>query len=151
MIHQQIKEDLKAALKERDKIKAGVLKDISSAFNNELISNKQSRDELLEDEKAVEVMRRLAKQRQDSIEQFEKGGREDLAEKERKELEVIQSYLPQMMGKDEIEEVVRKKAKELGVSDKSRMGDLMGAVMGELKGKAEGKDVKEVVEKVLLE
>lgn len=151
MLHQQIKEDLKTALKEKDEVRMGVLRSMISAFTNELISEKKDRDELLEDEKALGVIQKLAKQHKDSIEQFEQGGRDDLVEKEKKELEVIESYLPQMMGRDEIEEVVKEKAKELGISDKSGMGDLMGAVMGELKGKAEGKDVKEVVEKVLSE
>ena len=151
MLHQQIKEDLKTALKEKDEVKTGVLRSMMSAFTNELISQKKDRDEHLEDEKALEVIQKLAKQHKDSIEQFEQGGRDDLVETEKKELEVIESYLPQMMSKDEIEEAVKQKAKELGISDKSRMGDLMGAVMGELKGKAEGKDVKEVVEQVISE
>lgn len=149
MIHQQIRDDLKQALKERDEVKTNVLRSLSAAFTNELIANKQSRDELLGDEKVLEVVRRLAKQHKDSIEQFKNGGRAELAEKEEKELEIIQSYLPQMMEKDEIEKVVKSKAEELGVADKSKVGELMGAVMSELKGKADGTDVKEVVEKVL--
>jgi len=149
MIHEQIKNDLKSALKDRDEAKTSVLRDVISEFTNELIKEKRSRDELLDDEKAIQIMSRLTKQRKDSIEQFESGSRDDLAEKERKELEVIELYLPTMMDKGKIEEVVKKKAEELGYSDKTKMGDLMGAVMSELKGKANGADVKEVVEKVL--
>nr|NIT71453.1 GatB/YqeY domain-containing protein [candidate division KSB1 bacterium]NIX71133.1 GatB/YqeY domain-containing protein [candidate division KSB1 bacterium] len=99
---------------------------------------------MIGDEGAITVIKRLAKQRKDSIEQFEGAGRNELAEKEKAELAILEGYLPEMMGKDEIEKVARVKKDELGVDDKLKMGMLMGAVMKELKGKADGGDVKAV-------
>jgi len=86
---------------------------------------------------------------QDSIEQFLKGGREDLAETEKEELPTLEAYLPQMMSIEEIRPIAEAKKAELGVEDKSKMGVLMGAVMKETKGQADGGDVKTVVEELL--
>ena len=92
------------------------------------------------------VISRLAKQRKDSIEQFKKGGREDLVKEEEGELEVIEIYLPKMMDKAEVEKVVRGKQEELGIADPSQKGMLMSQVMKALKGKADGVMVKEIVD-----
>ena len=92
------------------------------------------------------VIKRLAKQRKDSIEQFRNGGREDLAGVEEKELAILEELLPQMMSQDAIRPIAEKKKAELGVEDKSKMGILVGAVMKELGGQADGSDVKAVVD-----
>jgi uncharacterized protein YqeY len=96
------------------------------------------------------VIKRLAKQRKDSIEQFQKGNREDLVEGEEKELVVLESYLPQLMSKEEIEPIAIAKKEELGITDKGKKGQLIGAVMKEVAGKADGGDVKAVVEKLFV-
>ena len=149
MLHEDIKTETKQALKEGDKTKLSVLRNIKTEMTNELVETGHTPQDTLDDEKALEVIGRLAKQRKDSIEQFKEGGRDDLVETEEAELEILEEYLPEQLSKEEIEPVVREKVEELGTNDMSDMGKLMGAVMGELKGQADGNDVREVVEKVL--
>lgn len=145
-LHQQIKEEIKDALRAKAEVKLLVLRGLLSAFTNELVAQKRKPSEELSDEEALKVIGRAAKQRKDSIEQFTKGGRNDLVEKEEAELVILDSYLPQMMSKEEVEKVVQTKKDELGITDKSQMGQLMGAIMKELKGKADGGDVKSAVD-----
>ena len=113
---------------------------------SELVAKNKTPQDTLTDDECIAVIRRLAKQRKDSIEQFEKGGRPELAETEKKELAVIETLLPQMMSLDDIKKVAEAKKVEMNVTDKAKAGILMGAVMKELKGKADGGDVKSVVE-----
>ena len=94
-------------------------------------------------------MKKLVKQRKDSIEQFTNGGRPELAECEKYELGILEKYLPSAMPKAEIEKIATDLKAKLGITDKTKMGQLMGAVIKETKGKADGADVKEVVEKLL--
>ena len=149
MITQQIQSDLTDAMKAKDSLKAEVLKGLKSAFTNELVAQKKKPSDELGDEEAMSVLQRAAKQRKDSIEQFKKGGRDELADKEAQELAIIEAYLPEMMSKEDVEKVVKAKIDEMGISDKSQIGQLMGAVMKELKGKADGGVVKEVVSELL--
>lgn len=146
MIHEEIKEGIKEAMKAKETIRLNVLRGILTALTNELVASGKTPQDIIDDEKALAVIKRLAKQRKDSIEQFEKGGRKDLADKEREEFAYLEKYLPKMMSKEEISKIAQDKKTELNVTDKSKMGMLMGAVMKELKGKADGADVKEVVE-----
>ena len=144
----QIKEDLKTAMREHNEIAKNTLKGILAAFTNELVViGKMPQDELSEEE-MLKVLKRLEKQRKDSIEKFIEGGRDDLAENEKGELEIIQKYLPEKMSKEKIKEIAENKKAELGIEDKSKMGILVGAVMKEANGSADGKDVKEVVEEL---
>ena len=145
-IHEKIREEVKEAMRARDTMRLNVVRGILSAFVNELITQKKKPHEVLPDADALKVIKRLANQRKDSIEQFTKGFREDLAKIEEEELVLLQKYLPETMSKADIKKVAEKKQKELGFTDKSNMGKLMGAVMKELKEKADGGDVKEVVE-----
>ena len=146
MLVQDIRDEMIAAMKGREEVKLRVLRTLIAAFTNELVAQKKKPDEVLDDEGALAVIKRAVKQRLDSIEQFSKGGRNDLVEVEKEELEVLSGYLPEMMGKEEILKVAQAKKQELGIEDKAKMGILMGAVMKELKGKADGGDVKEVVD-----
>ncbi|HJL55615.1 MAG TPA: GatB/YqeY domain-containing protein, partial [Candidatus Paceibacterota bacterium] len=130
----------------RDEIKLSVLRGLSAAFTNELVATKRKPDEELTDDEAIAVIKKQAKQRRESIEQFKSGGRNELAEKEEKELAILSEYLPEEMSRQEIEKIANIKKAELGVTDKSKMGILMGAVMKETKGKADGAVVKEVVD-----
>ena len=145
-IQQQIRDEIKKAMLAKEALRLEVMRGLLAAFTNELVATKRTPQEPLPDEDALKVIKRAANQRKDSIEQFEKGNRKDLAEKERAELAIIETFLPKMMGKDEIRKVAEAKKAELGVTDKSKMGIFMGAVMKELKGQADGADVKEVVE-----
>ncbi len=148
MIHEQIKSEIKEAMKARETVRLNVLRGILTAFVNELVASGKTPQDMIDDEIALTVIKRLAKQRKDSIEQFEKGDRKDLADKEREEFVYLEKYLPKMMEKEEIKKIATVKKTELGIDDKAKMGMLMGAVMKELKGKADGGDVKEVVEKL---
>jgi len=145
-IQQQIREEIKKAMFAKDQPRLDTMRGLLAAFINELVATKRTPQEPLPDEDALKVIKRAANQRKDSIEQFEKGGRKDLADKERAELILIETFLPKMMDKDEIRKIAEAKKTELGVTDKSKMGIFMGAVMKELKGRADGADVKEVVE-----
>ena len=146
MVQKEIKEKIKDAMKARDDIKLSVLRGLSAAFTNELVATKRKPDEELTDDEAIAVIKKQAKQRRESIEQFKSGGRNELAEKEEKELAILSEYLPEEMSRQEIEKIANIKKAELGVTDKSKMGILMGAVMKETKGKADGAVVKEVVD-----
>lgn len=147
MIHTQLKEDLKQAMRARDQIKLSAIRGILSMISAELI-NKKSSAEIMPDEEVLAIIRKGVKQRKDSIEQFIKGGREDLADTERKEMSILDGYLPTLMSIDEIRKVARIKKEELNITDKNKMGLLMGTIMKELKGKADGNDVKKVVEEL---
>jgi uncharacterized protein YqeY len=145
----QIKEQIKEAMKAKDQVKLGVVKGLSAAFVNELVNLKRMPTDELSDEEASGVIRRAVKQRKDSIEQFTAGGRADLAETEKAELAILETYLPALMSKEEVKKIAESKAKELGVTDKSKAGQLMGSLMKELRGKADGDTVKAVVDEIL--
>lgn len=149
MLHDTIKEEIKKAMLAKDTVRLETMRSVSAAFTNELVSKKRTPQEKLADDDALAVIKRLAKQRKDSIEQFEKGGRQDLADKEKQELGILEAFLPAMMSKEEIRKVAEAKKAELGIADKSKLGQLVGAVMKELKGKADGNDVKEVADEML--
>lgn len=150
MIAKQIREEMVMAMKARDEVRLRVLRGLISNFTNELVAQKRKPADELSDDDALAVVKRAVKQRLDSIEQFEKGGRQDLADNEKTELEILNVYLPETMNKDDILKVAEAKKAELGITDKAKMGILMGAVMKELGGKADGKDVKEVIERLFV-
>ncbi|MEI6238101.1 MAG: GatB/YqeY domain-containing protein [bacterium] len=145
MIHTQLKEDLKAAMRARDQVRLMSIRSVLALATAELVQ-KKSNAEFLDDEGIIALIRRGVKQRRDSIEQFVKGNREDLASNERAELTVLEGYLPALMNKEEIKKIAETKKTALGITDKTKANMLMGALMKELKGKADGTDVKEVVE-----
>jgi len=134
-----------AAMKARDPLRVDTLRGALAAFTNELVAKGKKPTEEIADNDAVVVLKRLAKQRKDASEQFAKGGRAELAEKELKELKIIEEYLPQSAPREEIEKVARAKKEALGVADVSGMGKLTGAVMKEFAGRADGNDVKAVI------
>ncbi len=149
MLHDKIKDELKKSMLAKDALRTSVLRGIIAALMNEHVAKNKKPSEKMIDEETLAIIRRLAKQRKDSMEQFKAGGRQDLVDSETAELKILEAYLPQMMSKDEIRKVAEKKKEELGISDKAKSGQLTGAVMKELKGKADGGDVKEVVEAIL--
>lgn len=148
-IQTDIKEQMKEAMKAKDTVKLGVVRGLSSAFTNELVKlGKMPQDEL-SDEDALNVIRRAVKQRKDSIEQFVTGGRPELAEDEKAELAILETYLPAMMSKEDVMTIAKAKMEEMGAIDKSKAGMFMGALMKDLKGKADGDTVKAVVDELL--
>jgi len=126
-----------------------VLRGLLTAFTNEAVTRGKKPDVELSDDEAILVIKKASKQRVDSILQFKKGNRMDLAEVEEKELSVLKEYLPEEMKSEDIEKIARAKKDELGISDKSKMGILMGAVMKETGGRADGGVVKKIVESIL--
>ncbi len=148
-IHETLKKSLPDAMRARDQVLLRTLRSLITAMTNEAVAGKQRPDELLSDDKALVVLKRAANQRKDSIEQFEKAGRNDLATPEKEELALIEGYLPTLLSAEEVEKVVHAKMSELGVSTKADTGKLIGAVMKELSRKADGGVVKEVVDRLL--
>ena len=146
MLHEQIKNKIKDAMMAKDTLRLDVYRGMLSAFTNELVSKGKKPNEMLPDEEALTVVSRLSKQRKDSIEQFKKGNRDDLVKKEELELFILETYLPKMMDKSEVEKIALSKKNELNVSDPKEKGKLMSAIMKDLKGKADGTVVKEVVD-----
>ena len=133
------------AMKAREVLKLGVIRGLLSSFTNENVSKKRKPDEELSDEEVLNVIGRAVKQRKDSIEQFEKGGRSDLAESEKVELAILETYLPAQMSREEIFTYVKSKV-ESEKPEKDKKNQFMGMIMKELKGKADGMVVKEAVD-----
>ena len=145
-LHEDIKNSLKDAMKEKDEVRLRTVRSMLTAFTNELVANGKTPQAWLDDDTTMNVIKRLSKQRKESITQFEAAGRDELAVPEKEELAVLETYLPQMMTQDEIRPLAEAKKVELGVDDKAKMGMLVGALMKDLNGQADGGDVKMVVE-----
>ena len=150
MLHEDIKKGIREATLARDTARVGILRGLVADFTNELVAKRRMPTEILTDEETLEVIRRAVKRRLDSVEQFKKGGRQDLVDVEEAEIILIKPFLPQMMSQDDIRPIAEKKKAEMGVTDKAKAGILMGAVMKELKGKADGADVKVVVDSLFV-
>ena len=148
-IKDQIMADLKQAMKDKEQDKLRVLRSLKSKLLEREISERKGGEGELSDEQSIEVLMKAAKQRKESIEQFEKGDRNDLADAEKEELEIINSYLPKMLSEEEVRDIAKEKIDELGAEDMSDMGQVMGVLMQELKGKAEGSVVSKVVKEEL--
>ncbi|HEY4513051.1 MAG TPA: GatB/YqeY domain-containing protein [Candidatus Paceibacterota bacterium] len=146
MLHEQIKNGIKEAMMAHDSIKLETYRGMVAAFTNELVSKSRTPQEMLGDEEVLAVIARLAKQRKDSIEQFRKGSRGDLVKVEEAQLRILETFLPKLMEKSEVETLAKAKKEELGITDPSKKGMLMSALMKELKGKADGGVVKEAVD-----
>jgi hypothetical protein len=144
-LHQTIKAHIKEAMIAKDQDRLLALRAVTAEIQKELIAKGSAAPEGT-DEEVLAVVKKLVKQRKDSIDQFTKGGRPELAESEQKELVILSAYLPATMPKDEIRKVAEAKKAELGVTDKTGAGKLIGAISKELKGQAEGSDIKEVVD-----
>ena len=137
-LQQRVDSDLKEAMRAKDVTKLGVLRMLKSALKYAAIAKSGAEAEL-SDAEAVQVIRKQAKQRQDSIESFEKGGRAELADKEKEELAILNTYLPQGMSPDELAKVVRETIVELGATSKAQMGAVMKALQAKVSGRADGK------------
>jgi len=156
-LHEQIKNQIKDAMRAKEIVRLETLRGLSALFTNELIAKQVKGDvpasvTTLSDEDALALIRRSVKQRKDSIDQFEKGGRPELAEKEKAELAILEMYLPKMMSREEIQKIVETKIAANGGAvsvEKGKLGQFMGQIMKDLKGKADGADVKAVIESLI--
>ncbi len=133
-------------MKAKDAVRLRTVRSMLTAFMNDLVATGKTPQDMLDDDATLAVIKRLSKQRKESITQYEAADRPELAVPEKEELAVLEGYLPQMMSTDDIRPVAEAKKAELGIDDKSKMGMLVGAVMKELAGQADGGDVKTVVE-----
>jgi uncharacterized protein YqeY len=147
-LSERVDSELKTAMREKNATKLGVLRMLKAAITNATIE-KGGADSKLTDAEAIQVIRKQVKQRQDSIESFEKGGRAELAAKEKEELSILQSYLPQAMSAEDISKVVRETIAEVGANSKAQMGAVMKALQAKLAGRADGKTLSAEVQKQL--
>ena len=141
-IGERIERDFKDALKRRDGIAISTFRMLKSAMHNKEIEKKAK---TLKDAEVIKIIKKQVQQHQDSIAQFKKGKREELAEKETKELEILQKYLPKQLSPEEITDIAKKIIADTGAKEKSDFGKVMKLVMAELAGKADGKLVSQVV------
>lgn len=148
-LHEDIKSQLKDAMKAKDEVRLRTVRSMLTAFTNELVATGKTPQDMLDNAGVLSVIKRLAKQRKESIVQYEAAGRIDLSEPEKAELAVLEAYLPTLMSEAELRPIVEAKKAELGVTDKSKMGILIGALMKDLQGKADGSDVKKLAEELL--
>lgn len=146
-LQEQIKENMKASMKERNMTAVMTYRGLMSAMTNAVVASGKSPDTPITDEMAMEVLTKESKKRKDSIKQYEDADRPELAEDEKTELAIIEKFLPELMSIDEIKVIVSEKIAELG--EDANKGQLMGQLMGALKGKADGNDVKVVVDELL--
>lgn len=149
----KIEGDLKAAMKEKKALEVGALRMVVAAIQNKEIEERGMKKLKLEDDLddagVLKVISTLAKQRQESIEMFRKGGRNDLADKETSELALLEKYLPSQMSETEIEKIVEEAVKSSGAAGPADMGKVMKLVMPKVAGRADGKLVNEIVRKKL--
>ena len=144
-LFETVQKDLVTAMKAQDKTRTGALRMLKSALKNAEIETGQ-----IEDNLAIQVIMKLCKQRRESIEVFEKNGRQELAETEKSELVVLEAYLPKGLTDEELETIVRAAVTESGATNVKQMGQVMGVVMKKLAGQAvDGKRVNELVKKLL--
>lgn len=145
-LKEKINEDMKAAMKSGDKLRLETIRSIRALI---LEFEKSGANKELTPEIEIQMLTTAVKKRKESIEQYRNAARNDLAEKEESELNILLQYLPKQLNEQEIEEVVRKIATDIGAVSKADFSKLMPASIKELKGKADGKIVKSIVEKIL--
>lgn len=147
---QRIEHELLASLRSREMIRTSALRMLKHSLKNFAIAKRVS-ETSLSDEQVVQIVRQEAKKRKESMEAFESGGRNDLAEKERQELAILESYLPPQLGDAELRRIIMVVVDELELKPPYRFGSLMGAVVKQVAGKADGQTVKKAVEQFINE
>ena len=147
-LREKITSDIKEAMRSGDTLRRDTLRFLDSAIKNYEIE-KRKKETGLSDEEILEVIGRSVKQRNDSIQQYVSGGRPELAEKEKAELEILKTYMPEQLSEDEIRKIVKEIISGMGTTIAADMGKIMGQAMGKMKGKADGNIVKKVVSEEL--
>lgn len=142
---ERLNEDMKQAMKAGEKFRLSTIRMVRASIKNQEIELRRP----LNDDEALQVVSRDLKQRRDSLQDFERAGREDLVEQMKGEIEIISQYLPQQLNEEEIKAIVMQTIQETGASSKADMGKLMGALMPKVKGRADGKLVNQLVQQVL--
>ncbi len=144
-LRDQLRRDLHEAMRAKEPVRRGTIRLVEAAIKNAEIERRRP----LEDAEVIAVIRKQLKQRQESVELFQQGGRQDLVDKERAEIAVLEEYLPALMSRDEIVAAVQRAIAAAGASGPQDKGKVMGPLMGELRGKADGRLVNEVVTELL--
>ncbi|MEP6603245.1 MAG: GatB/YqeY domain-containing protein [Spartobacteria bacterium] len=147
-LQERIDSELMDAMRAKAALKLGVLRMLKAALKNAAIEKSGPNAEM-NDAEVAQIIRKQVKQRQDSIESFEKGGRPELAAKENEELSILQSYLPQQMSADELKQVVQETISLTNASSKAQMGIVMKAVQEKVAGRVDGKTLSQEVQKQL--
>lgn len=146
-IVEQLEDDMKQAMRDRDRPRLSAIRMMRSALQNAAIA--KGPNSTIDDSEAADVLAREARQRKESIDEFRKAGREDGLEDQEAELTVVLSYLPERLSKEEIEAEARKIIDDIGARSMTDRGRVMGALMPVMKGRADGKDVSDVVQQLL--
>ncbi|MFC1510099.1 GatB/YqeY domain-containing protein [Candidatus Omnitrophota bacterium] len=146
MLEERIKQDYISAMKSKDKMRSTTLSFLRAQMKNVIIDKKL---DSLSDNDIIPILKKQVKQRQDSVEQFGQGGRQDLVEKEQAELDIIKSYLPEEMSSEAVEIIVKEAIAELGASSMKEMGGVMKAVAVKVEGRADNRLISELVKKSL--
>lgn len=144
-LKEQLMQDMKEAMKQKEQIRLGTIRQIRSTMKYKEIEQREE----LDDEGILKVISTLVKQHKDSIEQFTNGGRLELAEKEQAELRVLESYLPQQMSEDEVKALVQEAIEAVGATSMKEIGKIMKYVMPKAQGRADGKLVNQCVKSLL--
>lgn len=145
-LEKQLEDDLKNAMKAKDAQSLLVLRAVKTAITNYKI---QKKTESLSDSEILDIVQKQAKQRKESMDSFEKAGRDDLYDKEKQEYEILAKYLPEQMSEDEIRQIVKTAIDKTGAASKADIGLVMKEIMPQVKGKADGKVVNGVVQSLL--
>jgi uncharacterized protein YqeY len=141
----RLNEDMKQAMRGQEKFRLSVIRMVRSSIKNVEIDLRRS----LEDNEVLDILNRELKQRKDSLQDFEKAGRDDLVEALKVEIEIIAEYMPTQLTEDEITVIVKQTIQETGASTKADMGKVMGALMPKVKGRSDGKLVNQIVQQLL--
>ncbi|MDT3426564.1 uncharacterized protein YqeY [Paenibacillus forsythiae] len=140
-LSERLNEDMKQAMKSKDKFKLSTIRMVRSTIKNLEIDLKRT----LDDNEVLDILSREIKQRKDALQEFEKAGRDELAASNKAEIEIIAQYLPEQLSEEEIKVIVQQTIQETGASSKNDMGKVMSALMPKVKGRADGKLVNQAV------
>jgi hypothetical protein len=146
-LKERIALDMKEAMKKKETLRLGTVRLLKAEIMKFETSGKAKKE--AEDSDIIPLISRMIKQRRDAAEQFRKGTRDEMAQQEEDEINVLQDYLPPQLSNEELEKIVKETISQLGANDKTAMGKVMGAVMGKVKGQTEGTVVKNIVGKLL--
>jgi hypothetical protein len=149
MLKEKLSEDLKEAMRSRDDVRLRTIRSLRAALMEKEIGQRQGGTAELTEEQEIEVLQRQAKQRRDSIEQYEVAGRSDLKEREEEELSIIEDYLPRQLEDDEIRNVLTEIIAATGAASPGDMGKVMGSAMSRLRGRADGRRVQQMASEML--
>ena len=145
MLLEQLQKEMKEAMKSGDKEKLSVIRMLISEIKKVQIDSKKE----LTDQDIIKILQKYAKQRKEAIQQYKKANRPDLAEKEQKELEIVEQYLPKPLSKEELEKIIDETISELGASSMKDMGKVMKAITEKVQGRAEGSVISQIVREKL--